>query len=333
MMAAAGSSLFTAARPPSAEGVTSGAREIYALHGLRIRSAVPLAGVPVPDGPHDLDVLWDVGPAVPAGPPPGRVVVARADAHGQLYVGARHAPRFTLRVPTIGDFVVDEGRRTITCRLDPRTDRQFAAVLVAGLVVASLLILEGRCVLHASAVELGGRAIAFAGGSRAGKSTLAALLCAGGARLVSDDTLRVDVEPEPLCIRGGTQLRLRSGGTWALDQFKAPPASTPTVDDRLGLAPFLAGPATALTAVVLPRLSRTAGATEVRPVAGVEATLRLAGSVRVPGWSDPDVVRHQFHMIGALADRVPVFEAVIPWGPPFRSPIVPALLELVGECA
>lgn len=308
-----------------------GAQGIYSLHGLRLRSAVPLTGVAMPDGPYDVDIRWEAGPVVPHGSPPGRVVLALAGRDGDLYVGARGRQGVTLRVPTVGDFVIDGGRRTVTCRLDPATDPSFAAVLIAGLVVATLLNLQGHCVLHASAVEIDGRAIAFAGASGAGKSTLAALLCASGARLVSDDTLRVEVEPQLRCVRGGTGLRLRWGATWVLSQFEATPVCSPTVDGRLGVSPPLGEATVPLAAVVLPRLSRTADSAKVSQVTGAEALLRLAGCARVPGWCDPAVVRDQFGAVAALADRVPVFEAVVPWGPPFRTPIVAALLELVAQ--
>lgn len=46
--------------------------------------------------------------------------------------------------------------------------------------------------LHCGAVEIGGRLVVFTGPSRAGKSTLAARLAAGGARLFCDDALPVD---------------------------------------------------------------------------------------------------------------------------------------------
>jgi len=57
----------------------------------------------------------------------------------------------------------------------------------------------GRIVLHASAVALNGRAIAFLGDAGWGKSTLTAGLCASGMALVSDDCLAiVAAEGDPI---------------------------------------------------------------------------------------------------------------------------------------
>ena len=61
-----------------------------------------------------------------------------------------------------------------------------------GPVLALLCYLRGLLPLHASAVRIGGRAVAFAGRSGAGKSTLAAALYDRGYALVTDDICPVD---------------------------------------------------------------------------------------------------------------------------------------------
>ncbi len=53
--------------------------------------------------------------------------------------------------------------------------------------------LNGKLALHASAVELAGRALVLAGPSGRGKSTLAAALCKHGAKLVADDAVAIDL--------------------------------------------------------------------------------------------------------------------------------------------
>jgi hypothetical protein len=55
--------------------------------------------------------------------------------------------------------------------------------------VVPLVATDRRLVLHASAVVHGSRVTGFLGRAGAGKSTLAAALCQGGARLVTDDAL------------------------------------------------------------------------------------------------------------------------------------------------
>lgn len=68
-------------------------------------------------------------------------------------------------------------------------------------VAALVLVGLGKLALHASAVELGGRAYLFMGRAGAGKSTLAAELLEHGARLIGDDL---------------TVLDPREGGGWSV---------------------------------------------------------------------------------------------------------------------
>ncbi|HUR22265.1 MAG TPA: hypothetical protein VMZ73_00170 [Acidimicrobiales bacterium] len=302
---------------------------VYRLHGLLLRSALPLSGFVRPDGLHDVDVQWTPGKPVPSDPAPGRLVAA-AFASGQcLYAATEESGRWTVRVGGICDFVIDSALDTVECRLDPGADPALAAVLLAGLVVAFLLNVAGECVLHASAVEIDGVAVAFAGPSGAGKSTLAALLCGDGARLITDDVLRLGVDGSVVCVGGGPQLRLRPGAAWTLDEFAVRPPSAPTVDGRLAVRP---PPSDAnlvpLSALVLPRLSREASTVELRTVRGAASVIQLAAACRVTGWCDPAILRTNFRALTKVATGTEVIEAVIPWGQASPGTTVSALREL-----
>ncbi len=304
---------------------------VYALHGLRLRSPVPLAGFPASAGPNDVDVRWSEGKPVPDEPPAGRVGAA-LELHGSYrYVAAAGDDgSWTLRVPGMCDFVVATGRKTVECRLDPSADPDFVALLVSGLLASFLLGLEGHLVLHASAVELENRALAVAGPSGAGKSTLAALLCGAGARLVTDDVLRVGLRPEVVCVGGSPHLRLRPRATWVLDDFPARPPTGVTVDARLAVELTTSSTdVVPLLAVVLPLLSREATTVELRPQTGAASVSRLAAAARVAGWTDPDVARSQFRTMARVAAAVPVIEAVIPWQPASHALVAPALLDVL----
>jgi hypothetical protein len=68
------------------------------------------------------------------------------------------------------------------------------SVVLGGMGLATVLMLRGHLLLHASAVVRG------RGGGRGGrqvgmgKSTVATLLCGSGALMVTDDVLRVDLD-------------------------------------------------------------------------------------------------------------------------------------------
>lgn len=304
---------------------------VYGLHGLRLRSELELAGFALGAAAHDLDVRRVPVAPVSDRPPPGDVVLRRDLGDGSpWYVASQRGRSVTLRVPGRSEFTIDRARRTVRCRTDPDADERLTGVLLAGLVVALVLDLDGHPVLHASAVQVDGAAIAFAGPPGAGKSTLATLMCAAGAHLVCDDVLRVELSGgEPICVAGAPQLRLRPQAVWAIQGFAGPPALGATVDGRLALAP----PATPdaripLGAIVLPRVTPTAERVGLRTLTGAEAVRALAGAQRIVGWTQPDRLLLQFERIARIAGCAHVVEATIPRGPASGEEIVSALLEL-----
>lgn len=305
---------------------------LYGLHGLRLRSEVPLAGFPVTGHEFDVDIGWGPVATVPAAEPPGEVVAARARDDGYWYVASEAGGQTVLRVPGMCDFLVAPGAASVECRPDPSVDPAVVGLLVSGLVVAFLLGLRGDLVLHASAVEVGGSAVALAGCSGAGKSTLAAVLCAAGAKLVTDDVLRVVSGPAGVRSVGGTpHLRLRPHASWVVEGFASPQAVSTTADDRLGVAPAASlQPSLPLGAVALVRPSRSATNVEIADVAASQAVLRLAAVLRVGGWAQPAVRRRHFDALAGMARSVRVVEAVVPWGPPLAPDVAPVLLALAG---
>ena len=311
----------------------SPASRVYRLHGLRVRSTLALPGFPAADDDAcDLEVRLGPSSPVPAKVPGGRIVL-EGGPEACRYVGAHDGTALTLRLPGVCDFVVDGSLGEVECRPDPATDPGFVAILLGGLVVSVVLNMAGHCVLHASAVEVGGQLMAFAGPSGSGKSTLAALLCAAGAGLVTDDVLRLAMDPGPLSVGGCPQLRLRPGAGWVIHRFPTSPPSSSTVDLRASITPpFSPSERVPLSVVVLPRVVREARAVELRRLRGADALVPLMGAVRVPGWKDPELMRRQFRFLGRAVEAVPVVEAVLPWGPESRSSIAPALLALLdGE--
>jgi hypothetical protein len=90
----------------------------------------------------------------------------------------------------VGVLTVRDGRRIELTPLSGVSARTVRLTLL-GPAMAALLHQRGFLLLHASVVEMGGRAIAFLGESGSGKSTLAAALHSRGHRLVADDVAAV----------------------------------------------------------------------------------------------------------------------------------------------
>lgn len=90
-----------------------------------------------------------------------------------------------------GRVTVRDGRE-IVVRPHERADERALALFLAGPALAVALHQRGRLVLHATAVAIGGRALAILGEKGAGKSTLAAALTRRGHRLLSDDVVAIE---------------------------------------------------------------------------------------------------------------------------------------------
>lgn len=178
---------------------------VVEVYGLRIRSALPLPGTPLPEGtaadvtvhpqarPQEAGVFDEsltrpihVSETVLDGAPVLVVDRPRADALLRL----RYAEGIRFHVSPAGDEVWCDWRAPLT--------EADAAIFLLGPVMGSVLRRRGVFALHASAVVAGDGAWAFVGPGGSGKSTLAAGLAQAGHAVVTEDLLALR----------------RSGGEW-----------------------------------------------------------------------------------------------------------------------
>lgn len=309
----------------------------YHAYGLLITSDVALPLPPVaPAGSPDLVLRRGGDRVVPHERPPGeRLAEVGRPNHTVFYTLSRDDAHIVLRYPGLCDFVGDVRFERISVHLHPGADEELLPVLIAGALLAMHLMLRNELVLHASAVQVDGRAVAFVGSSGMGKSTLAAALCEQGHGLVSDDLLRVDrADGGALLVHpGGTESRLRPAARELADSAPRD-AVYETADGRLALRPRerVTGPLL-LAACVVPRPSRDVTEVATRRLRPTEALLLLSSYPRVLGWHDPATMATSFQGLGDLVERIPVFEAMIPWGLPFAPGVLDTLLAAVTEVA
>lgn len=215
-------------------------------------------------------------------------------------------------------------------------DPGVSVVLANGAVLAYVLTARGHLVLHGSAVHVDGGALAFVAPSGGGKSTMATLMCAGGAGLVTDDVLRVDLDgpfaPVPSVRSGATGLRLRKGADTLVSLFgDGAPDRHVSADLRQVLTPGGDVPEELpLHAVVIPVPEHGAERLEVVRVDAKEAVFDLLGFPRLLGWRDPAYLSRHLGEVVSLVGAVPVLRARVPWGPPFSPEIAPGLREAVA---
>jgi hypothetical protein len=164
---------------------------------LAIRSDLPLPELD-PDAAHAPDLTIRLAATGRPMPAPDPATVSEFGPEGQY-----------LAWPGVGAFLI-QGTNTILVEPAPGVSMPLLNLPLLGPVLALLLHLRGMLVLHASAIDLGGRAVAFAGHKGAGKSTTAAAFVAQGHRLLADDALAIDLSDprRPSILPAFPQLKL-----------------------------------------------------------------------------------------------------------------------------
>jgi hypothetical protein len=164
-----------------------------------------------------------------------------------------------------------------------------------------------------------------------GKSTLAALLCAAGARLVADDALRVEVAgARATCFPGSRRLRLRAAAA-PLGHAIEGAAVAETADGRTAVLPTrLVDVPLTLRAALIPEPSREATGLEVQRLGPMEAVQELLSYPRLRRWHSSEQIGALFRLTADVAAAVPVYRATVPWGPPFPPGLAGELLASVG---
>lgn len=164
----------------------------YSLFGLRIGSDLELPELFQSDGPADV-----------------RIEEGRVPTGGQFGPGAHPVEGGALLVvdKTARYFVADGSR--IVVQPEEGASSRNVRLFLLGSAFGLLLHQRGLLPLHANAVEIDGRAVAFAGGPGAGKSTLAAWFSDRGFALIADDVAVIDFEGKtPIIQPGLPRLRL-----------------------------------------------------------------------------------------------------------------------------
>jgi hypothetical protein len=304
----------------TAEASTAGTPGlVYHCAGLRLRSPLPLSA-PIVSGPADVEVIEGEIRPVPYERPSTEVIAERVVEGVAWYTFARCGEKVIGRLYRLADFVIDAGARQVIFHRDPACDPELVAILLAGTVTAYLLSAEGGLVLHASAVDVDGKALAFVGFSGQGKTTVATLLSADGYPLVTDDLLPVSPHGGgATCVPAGIELRVREKSQELADWLDSDVPRRRTADERLAVAVRVTrAERLPLGTVVVPLPDRQSKEVGARLLSAGEAAMSLARFQRVEGWTSPDVLRAQFQAITAVVRFVPVIEMHIPWGPPFR---------------
>lgn len=277
--------------------------------GLTLAGTLPLEGVVAAAPSRRADVRLErtarraVDEAWRAATPRTLLEARLVDGSVGLSVAHDDALGFRVWAPRHGAYLIAaDGRRV---RAAPPTDPAWRwERLVIAQVLPLCAVLRGKDVLHASAVAVRGRALAFLGASGAGKTTLASRLTAAGARLVTDDVLAVDVGRRVRVHRGAAVMRIDPRELRALPRGALGPIRAR--GEKWHVAPRTAPDHLPLAATYHLTRTRTRGV-EIVAVDPYDPTL-LLGNTFLPYLRDPARLRRQLDLFAAIARETPLFQ-------------------------
>jgi len=210
-------------------------------------------------------------------------------------------------------FFLDTGTATVWATWPEPLTLEDTATYLLGPVLGFYLRLQGHVCLHASAVVLDGRCIAFAGPAGSGKSTLAAGLATLGEAVLTEDVACLDERDGRLEIRPGyPRIRLWEGAAQLLPGSTGTlPLLTPNWDKRyLPLGDeahrFHAEPAPLAAVFVLNPRKPMAEAAQIGPLSGQDVLTNLVVNTYGTRLLDTAMRAHEFQVLGRLAESVPV---------------------------
>jgi hypothetical protein len=291
-------------RPP---GHTHGMTD-YAIFGGVLRTSMEFPSLRPRPATRP---TWTLHVRAPAAMPSGAralgVDQVDASAKVQLY---RSRDEWHLLYDDTGRFDIDAAGQTIVWRALPDASEDAARLDVMSRVLATAMHAAGDVCFHASAVAVGGKAIAFLGAKGFGKSTLAWALVRAGARLLTDDTLRIRLDETPLAYPGVHELRLRHDAATRLppDSFEAQIAGDRLVVDALDLGRLQGAPAPIGGLYLLAPMADLPGAAAIRVSAltPVSSALGLVRHAKIAPLLGSTAAVELLDRVVALARRVPV---------------------------
>ena len=188
-----------------------------------------------------------------------------------------------------------------------------ACTYLLGPLMGFVLRLRGTICLHASAVSVDDRAIAFVGLPGAGKSTTAAAFACAGYPVISDDVVALaDHEEQFLVQPGYPRVNLWPDSVSRLFGAEdALPRITPTWDKcYLPLGQnghgFASTPLPLEAIYILDSRDETLTAPIIEEVSGQEAFMALAANTYVNYLLDQDMRRKEFDVLGRLVASIPI---------------------------
>ncbi|MDD3926108.1 MAG: hypothetical protein PHT33_05570 [bacterium] len=295
----------------------------YRTYGYSLESSFPFKYY-LGCSHDDADIVFTLGDRVPdnAFDASDLLCGAPSDEERRIYAVSMHRGAL-FHVGNVADFSLEEGH--IHCRPLGRLRCHLVELCLLGPVFSFWLERQGLSALHASAVAVDGRAVAFLSSNKGGKSCLAAAMMAAGYPLLSDDILAVSVQDGMAEARPSyPQMRLWPaeaehflGTGTALEEVYPgfPKLRVPVGEGGFGAFHHQPCP---LSRIFLPQRrppEETGGGIIVAPLTPGEALLELLGHSFLSDMVDgPDWRAEQLVRLGRVVTGVPVYRLFYPDG-------------------
>ncbi len=290
----------------------------YAVYGLRLCADCPVPGL-LPDTHSDsCDVAVHLDGIRPGAEIDSRYQnfseVADDDGNPLLRVARCHQPSgLYFRYSDGTAFLITDTGCEIWAEWRPPLTLEDTATYLLGPMLGFVLRLRGVLSLHASVIDINGKAVGFMGAAGSGKSTLAAAFAHEGFAVMSDDILALKPNGNAFFVQAGyPRLRLWPDSAKALfGSASSLPKLTPNWDKRyldLTAEPFRFQPeARPLSGIyVLGNIERGQRHEPVAPMSPRDAMLSLLKENGQGMLLDNAIRAREFAQMAELVRRVPV---------------------------
>lgn len=263
-----------------------------------------------------IDAAWRVGCREEA-----LELVRRPDGELTLAIDRREGAGFRFVAPGYGSYLVaPQGGRVLCATHGLETWRMERFLSARVLPLAATLL--GIEILHAAAVVVDGLALAFVGASQSGKSSLALQLALGGAALLTDDLLAIEVRGDEAIAHPGREIvGIRHGEreTLSAEELDALGELIDGGDKLLARMEVAPGPARLARLYFLRRYAPDGDGPPIAAVPAPDPRHLLAAGFFNRHVRDPDRLRRQLAACAAIAASATIFDVRVDAYPSARA--------------
>jgi len=295
----------------------------YSVYGLLLESDVPLPGLAPSNTDRDAHVVVCVEPDEYFPPAatefPWYVSEWLDEGTGKPALTISHViadGSFTFRYAEGVEFRVDAGGGRVVARFASRSCFADMVTFLTGPVLGVLLRMRGVIALHASAIDVGEKAIVLAGDAFAGKSTTAVMFARMGCRILTEDIAPLSLARGRVTVSSGcTDVALRPDAVKRLyGSVDALPKFSDNWDKhRLDLAAtgaFTHGSLPVAAIYMLTNHARIADVPCVMPMSSGEAMVELLANIYGNRLLHPELRLRELDTVHHVVSTIPVKAAV-----------------------